>query len=53
VLSAIATKQAKPTEKTLDYFATQEEAIISYKTSNMILAIHSNVGYCNEKKLRS
>jgi hypothetical protein len=59
-LSVIATKQAKPMEKTmevikqlLDYCATQEEAIILYKTSKMILAIHSDTGYCNEKKSRS
>jgi hypothetical protein len=59
-LSAIATKQAKPTEKTmgvikqlLDYCATQEEAIILYKASKMIFAIHSNAGYCNKKKSQS
>ncbi len=55
-LSAIATKQSKPAERTkekvqqlLDYCATKEEAIISYKASKMILAIDSDVGYCNEK----
>jgi hypothetical protein len=55
-LSAIATKQAKPTEKTkatikqlLDYCATQEEPVIAYKARKMILAVHSNAGYCNEK----
>ena len=37
----------------LDYCATQEEAIILYETSKMIIAVHSNVGYCNEKKSRS
>ncbi len=59
-LSAIATKQAQPTEKTketitqlLDYCATQEEAIITYSSSKMILAVHSDAGYCNEKKSRS
>jgi hypothetical protein len=31
----------------------QEEAIISYSASKMILAVHSNVGYCNEKKSQS
>ncbi len=43
-LSSIATEQAKPTEKTketvkqlLDYCATQEEAIIPYTASKMIL----------------
>ncbi len=59
-LSAIATKEAQSTEKTketitqlLDYCSTQEEAIITYSASKMILAVHSNAGYCNEKKLRS
>ena len=59
-LSAVATEQAKPTQKTmevikqmLDYCATQEDAIISYKASKMILAVHSDAGYCNEKKSRS
>jgi hypothetical protein len=56
-LSATATEQAKPTEKTmetikqlLDYCAMQEEAVISYKASKMILAVHSDARYCNEKK---
>ena len=59
-LSSIATKQAKPTKETmkkvkqlLDYCATQEDAVITYNASNMILAIHSNAGYCNEKNARS
>jgi len=59
-LSSLATEQAKPTAKTkamvmqlLDYLATQEEAIISYNASNMILQVHSNVGYANEKRARS
>ena len=53
-LSAIATEQAQPMERTkeiltqlLDYCATQEEAIITYSASKMILAMHSNAGYCN------
>jgi hypothetical protein len=59
-LSAIATEQANRTEKTmetikqfLDYCATQEAAQIFYKARKMILAVHSNAGYCNEKKLQS
>ena len=59
-LSSIATEQAKPTQETmkkvkqlLDYCATQEEAIITYNASKMILAIHSNAGYCNEKNAHS
>jgi hypothetical protein len=53
-LSAIATNQTKLTEKTketikqlLDYCTLQEEAIISYSASKMILAVHSDRGYCN------
>jgi hypothetical protein len=59
-LTAIATKQGKHTEKTmevikqlLDYCTTQKEAIISYTASKMKLAIHSNAGYCNKKKSQS
>ncbi len=59
-LNAIATKQAKPMEKTketikqlLDYCALQKEAVISYSASKMILVAHSNAGYCNEKKSQS
>jgi hypothetical protein len=58
--SAIATKQAKPTEKMratikqmLDYCVMQEEAVLAYKASNMILVVHSNAGYCNKKKSQS
>jgi hypothetical protein len=59
-LSSIATEQAAPTAKTMtnvkqlfDYVSTQEEAIITYKASDMILSIHSDAGYCNKKKARS
>jgi hypothetical protein len=59
-LSMIATEQSKPTEKMketikqlLDYCALQEEAVISYSASKMILVVHSNAGYCNKKKSRS
>ncbi len=55
-LSSIATQQAAPTERMmtiakqlLDYCATQEEAIITYNASEMILAVHSNAGYANKK----
>ena len=37
----------------LEYCATQEDAIISYRASKMILAVHSDAGYCNKKKSRS
>ena len=59
-LSAIATEQAKPTEKTLatvkqllDYCATQDEPVMTYHASKMILAVHSDAGYCNETNSRS
>ncbi len=59
-LISLATEQAKPTQKSmekvkqlLDYCTSQKEAIIMYNASNMILAIHSNVEYCNKKKSRS
>ncbi len=59
-LSAIGTERAIPTQATmetikqlLNYCATQEEAIITYSASKMILCIHSNAGYCNEKNARS
>ena len=56
-LSATATEQADPTEETmkkvkhlLDYCALQEDAVIMFRASKMILAGHSNAGYLNEKK---
>ena len=56
-LSALASKQAASTEKTkqtclqfLDYVALQEEAIITYRASDMKFAIHSNVSYLSEPK---
>ncbi len=59
-LSTLASKQATPTEQTmetclqfLDYAALQEEAIITYHASNMKLAIHSDASYLSEPKARS
>jgi hypothetical protein len=43
----------KKVNQLLDYCATQEEAIITYNASKMILAIHSNAGYCNKKNAHS
>ncbi len=52
VLSSLASKQAEPTEKTtqkclqfLDYAASQEDTIITYRASIMRLGIHSNALY--------
>jgi hypothetical protein len=59
-LSALASKKASPTELTmekclqfLDYAATQDNAILTYKASDMILAIHSDASYLSEPKARS
>jgi hypothetical protein len=59
-LSSVATEEAQPMQKMiekekqlLNYCATQEEAIITYLASKMILCIHSNAGYCNKKNTRS
>ena len=59
-LSAIAADQAKPTERTyektlyfLDYVASHPDAIVTYKKSNMVLAIHSDASYLTEARPRS
>ncbi len=59
-LSSLASKQAAPTERTiqkclqfLDYTASQEEANITYQASNMRLTINSNASYLSEPKARS
>jgi hypothetical protein len=59
-LIAIAAEQGTPTENTLrrvyqflDYAATHPEAVVTYKASNMVLAIHSDASYLSEPKSRS
>jgi hypothetical protein len=59
-LSALASEQASPTKNTvqkclqfLDYAALQEDAIVTYRVSNMKLAIHSNELYLSKPKARS
>ena len=59
-LSALASQQSKPTQLTmdksqhfLDYMATQEPAVLTYRKSDMILAVHSDAGYLNEENARS
>jgi len=54
-LSALASQQMKPTQNTmdkaqhfLDYMTTQEPAVLTYRKSDMILAVHSDAGYLNE-----
>ncbi len=59
-LSAIVAKQSKPTANTvqrsqqiMDYLATQEPAVLTYHTSDMVLAVHSNASYLNEEEAPS
>jgi hypothetical protein len=40
-------------KKFLDFMATQEEAILTYRTSEMVLAVHSDALYLSEPKARS
>jgi hypothetical protein len=37
----------------LDYVGSQEEAVLRFNASNMILAVHSNASYHSEPKARS
>eukprot|EP00956_Cyclotella_meneghiniana_P003709 scaffold4513_cov37-Cyclotella_meneghiniana.AAC.4 len=43
----------KQTKQLLDYIASQEEAVITYNKSSMILAVHSDASYLSEPKARS
>jgi hypothetical protein len=59
-LSELAAQQAKPTENTmkntkqfLDYCATQQPAVLTYRKSDMVLAAHSDAGYLNATNARS
>jgi hypothetical protein len=59
-LSALAAQQSKPTVNSmqrsqhfLDYAATQEPAVLTYRASDMKLAIHSDASYLNESNARS
>ena len=59
-LSAIASEQAKPTEKTLtrvhqllDYMHTNPNAVIQFRASDMILNVHSDASYLSAGKGRS
>jgi hypothetical protein len=59
-ISAIVSQSSKPTKDTMrqtlllhDYLATQEDAVISYHASNMVLAVHCNASYLSEPKARS
>ncbi len=59
-ISAIASQSSKPTTDTmqqtlqlLNHLATQEDAVLSYYASDMVLAVHSNASYLSEPKARS
>jgi hypothetical protein len=56
-MSAIALQSSTPTEDTmqqtlqlLNYLATQEDALLFYHASNMVLAVHSNASYLSKPK---
>jgi hypothetical protein len=56
IRSAIASQSSKPTIDTmqqtlqlLNYLATQEDAVLSYHASDMVLAVHSNASYLSEQ----
>lgn len=58
LLSALASEQAEPTEKRkikqlLDYIASQEDAVLIYQASNMVLAVHSDASYLSERLARN
>ena len=59
-ISAIASQSANPTEDTLeqtllllDYIGTQEEAVLTYNASPMVVAVHSDASYLSEQNARS
>ncbi len=59
-LGLLALAQAAPTEHTLelvkwllDYASSNLDAILMYKSSDMILAVHSNASYLSEANARS
>jgi hypothetical protein len=59
-ISAIASQSANPTKETLahtnqllDYLATQEDAVLTYNRSEMIMAVHSDASYLCEPKAKS
>ena len=59
-ISAIASQSANPTQDTmshtmqlLNYLDTQEEAVLTYHASDMILAVHSDASYISEPTAHS
>jgi hypothetical protein len=41
------------TQQLLDYLATQEDAVLTYNASDMILAVHSDASYLSKPKAQS
>jgi hypothetical protein len=41
------------TQQLLDYLATQEDAVLTYNASDMILAVHSDASYLSKPKTQS
>ena len=59
-LGDLATQQANPTENTmrnvkqfLDYATSNQDAMITYRASDMVLAAHSDASYLSVSKARS
>jgi hypothetical protein len=59
-ISVIASQSANPTIKTLqqttqllDYIAFQDDTVLTFNASNMVLAIHSDASYLSEPRARS
>ncbi len=59
-LSSIAVKQTKATKKTmercidlLNYLATNQDAKVRFRASDMVMNIHSDASYLSETKSRS
>ena len=59
-LGSLASQQANPTENTmkevkqfLDYASTHQDATITYRSSNTIIAVHIDASYLSKTKARS
>ena len=46
-------KNIEQEKQLLDYVASQEDVVITYNASDMVLAAHSDAGYHNEARARS
>ncbi len=59
-ISTIPSQSANPTKETLahtnqllDYLATQEDAVLTYNCSKMVMVVHSNASYLCKPKAKS